>query len=78
MTEQENKFKEGDIVRVKGLSGPMMSVQRHTTYGTNLDPEVRCSWFDTNNHLHEGNFNPDTLELRDASSKAPQSNFLYK
>ncbi|WP_114782559.1 DUF2158 domain-containing protein [Botryobacter ruber] len=59
---QDNKFKTGDIVKVKGIRSPNMIVKVYSPIGTHLEPAYICSWFDNEQRIQEGTFHEETLE----------------
>ncbi len=53
-------WKKGDMVQVKSVNGPRMTVV--LTGGTHPDGSVECVWHDAAGQLRRGAFNEDALE----------------
>jgi uncharacterized protein YodC (DUF2158 family) len=62
MTKHEAPFKSGDIVRVKGISGPNMMVCKLMMVSARIYDSARCLWFDNQNRPIELDFSFNLLE----------------
>ena len=59
-------MKSGSVVKLKGHDWPVMTVRwvREGTVNQHTQPvAVTCEWFDSNIHLQQHEFKPETLEL---------------
>ena len=74
----EQKFKPGDIVRLKS-GGPKMTVIK---YDPAQGADLTCQWFEKDSQFKEKSFNQDALEVYQTESPIivtgrPRRNFHY-
>ena len=58
-------MRSGKLVRLKGTTSPVMTVRwvREATMNQQVQlTGVICEWFDTNSHVQQHEFKPESLE----------------